>query len=175
MILTPFNYHVGYNKGVELTTSYDKGGFSYYGNLAIGEEKGEGISSAQFNFTPTQLAYIATHPINTDHSQRMTASAGMSYLWSGTRYSVDIVAGTGLRTTTPTGEINEETVPSYEQVNLGVSHAFAVPYGGPITLRLDVINVLDEVYLIRSQTGVGVFAPAYGPRRSFFVSVKKEF
>jgi hypothetical protein len=175
VILTPFNYHVGFNKGVELTTSYDKGNFSYYGNLAIGEEKGEGISSAQFNFTPAALAYIATHPINTDHSQRMTASAGMSYLWSGTRYGVDIIAGTGLRTTTLTGAPNEETVPSYEQVNLSVSHQFDLPYGGPVKLEADVINVLDEVYLIRSQAGVGVFAPAYGPRRSVFVSVRKDF
>ena len=33
IILTPFNYHVGYTKGVELTTSYDRGAFPYYGNL----------------------------------------------------------------------------------------------------------------------------------------------
>jgi hypothetical protein len=175
VILTPFNYHVGFNKGVELTTSYDKGNFSYYGNLAIGEEKGEDISSAQFNFTPAALAYIANNAINTDHSQRMTASAGMSYLWQGTRYGIDIIAGTGLRTTTATGEPNEETVPSYEQVNLSVSHQFDLPYGGPIKLEADVINLLDEVYLIRSQAGVGVFAPAYGPRRSVFVSVRKDF
>ena len=35
--LTPFNYNVGYSKGVELTTTYDNSGFHYYGNLAIGE------------------------------------------------------------------------------------------------------------------------------------------
>jgi outer membrane receptor protein involved in Fe transport len=105
----------------------------------------------------------------------MTASAGMSYLWQGTRYSIDIIAGTGLRTTTATGAPNEETVPSYEQVNLGVSHKFDLAYGGPIEIGFDVINALDEVYLIRSQTGVGVFAPAYGPRRSFFATVRKDF
>ncbi len=80
-----------------------------------------------------------------------------------------------MRTTTLTGAPNEETVPSYEQVNLGVSHKFDLPYGGPIEARFQVINALDEVYLIRSQSGVGVFAPAYGPRRSFFVSLKKDF
>jgi hypothetical protein len=175
VILTPFNYHVGYNKGVELTTAYDQGNFSYYGNLAVGKEKGEDVSSAQFNFNPATLAYIATHPIVTDHTQIVTASAGLSYLWLGTRYSVDLIAGTGVRTTTATGQRNEETVPSYEQINLGASHKFDAPYGGPLELRFDVINALDEVYLIRSQTGVGVFAPAYGPRRSFFMSVRKEF
>jgi outer membrane receptor protein involved in Fe transport len=175
VILTPFNYHVGYNKGVELTTSYDKGNFSYYGNLAIGKEKGEGISSSQFNFSQSDLAYIATHPINTDHSQLMTASAGMSYLWTGTRFGVDLLAGTGLRTTTATGAPNEETVPSYEQVNLSISHQFDLAYAGAIKLEGDVINVFDETYLIRQGGGVGVFASAYGPRRSFYVSVRKDF
>lgn len=175
VVLTPFNYHVGYNKGVELTTNYTIGNFTYYGNLAIAEQKAEGIDSAQFNFSSDDLAYAATHLVNTDHSQRMTASAGVSYLWDGTRYSVDILAGTGLRTTTATEYINEGTVPSYEQVNFGVSHRFADAPGGPITLRLDLINVLDEVYLLRSQTGVGVYANQYAPRRSVFAGVTKEF
>jgi outer membrane receptor protein involved in Fe transport len=183
VILTPFNYHVGFNRGVELTTSFDKGPFSYYGNLAIGEQKAEGISSAQFNFgglpangcPESDLQYAATHLVNTDHSQRVTASVGASYLLDGTRYGVDMIAGSGLRTQNPGDCFNEGTVPSYEQFNLSVSHKFDVPYGGPIELRADLINVFDEVYLLRSQTGVGVFAPAYGPRRTIFVGVKKEF
>jgi outer membrane receptor protein involved in Fe transport len=175
VILTPFNYHVGFNKGVELTTSYTKGNFTYYGNLAIAQQKAEGISSAQFNFTAADLAYADSHLVNTDHSQLMTASAGMSYLWDGTRYSIDIVAGSGLRTQNPGDNFNEGTVPSYEQVNLGVSHRFADAPGGPIDLSLDVINVLDETYLLRSGSGVGVFASQYGPRRSVFMGLRKEF
>jgi outer membrane receptor protein involved in Fe transport len=175
VLLTPFNYHVGYNKGVELSTAYDNGPFSYYGNLAIAEQKAEGINSAQFNFTQADLNFSANNPINTDHSQLMTASAGMSYLWLGTRYSTDIVAGTGLRTTRSDGPINGGTVPSYEQVNLGISHRFEDAPGGPITVRFDVINLFDETYLLRSQTGVGVFAPAFGPRRSVFAGIRKEF
>jgi outer membrane receptor protein involved in Fe transport len=175
VLLTPFNYHVGYNKGVELSTAYDNGPFSYYGNLAIAEQKAEGINSAQFNFTQADLNFAANNLINTDHSQRMTASAGVSYLWLGTRYSTDIVAGTGLRTTRSDGPINGGTVPSYEQVNLGISHRFEDAPGGPITVRLDVINLFDETYLLRSQTGVGVFAPAFGPRRSVFAGIRKEF
>ncbi len=66
-------------------------------------------------------------------------------------------------------------MPSYEQVNLGISHRFASAPGGPVTVRLDLINVLDEVYLIRSQAGVGVFAPAFGSRRTVFAGVSKEF
>jgi outer membrane receptor protein involved in Fe transport len=66
-------------------------------------------------------------------------------------------------------------VPSYEQVNLGISHRFEDAPGGPITVRFDVINLFDETYLLRSQTGVGVFAPAFGPRRSVFAGIRKEF
>jgi outer membrane receptor protein involved in Fe transport len=175
VILTPFNYRVGINKGVEITTTYDNGPFSYYGNLALAQQKAEQIVSAQFNFTPDDLAFAASHPINTDHSQFMTASAGMSYLWRGTRFSADIIAGSGVRTTRSDGPINGGTVPSYEQVNLGVSHRFDDALGGPWTLRLDVINLLDEIYLIRSQLGTGVLAPQFGPRRSLFVGITKEF
>jgi outer membrane receptor protein involved in Fe transport len=175
VLLTPFNYRMGINKGVELTTTYDNGPFSYYGNLAIAQQKAEQIVSAQFNFTQEDLANAADMPINTDHSELMVASGGMSYLWLGTRYSVDMIAGSGLRTTRSDGPINGGTVPSYEQVNLGVSHRFADVPGGPITLRADLINLFDEKYLLRSQTGIGVFAPAFGPRRSIYAGITKEF
>ncbi len=175
VLLTPFNYRMGINKGVEITTTYDNGPFSYYGNLAIAQQKAEQIISAQFNFTQDDLMNAADMPINTDHSELMTASGGVSYLWLGTRYSVDMIAGSGLRTTRTNGPINGGTVPSYEQINLGVSHRFEEAPGGPITLRADIINLLDEVYLLRSQTGIGVFAPAYGPRRSVYAGITKEF
>jgi outer membrane receptor protein involved in Fe transport len=178
IILTPFNYHVGFTKGVELTSSYENGPFSFYGNLAIGEEKAEGIASAQFNFDAPTLAFAASHLVNTDHSQLMTASAGMSYLWDGTRFSIDIIAGTGVRTTradVSPGVFNEGTVPSYEQVNLGVSHKFENAPGGPIEIRADLINLLDQIYLIRAQQGIGVAAPQFGPRRTFFMGVRKFF
>jgi outer membrane receptor protein involved in Fe transport len=176
IILTPFNYHVGYTKGVELTTTYDSGPFSYYGNLAIGTEKAEGISSGQFNFSTADLAYISSHQINTDHSQVMTASAGMSYLWDGTTYSVDLIAGTGVRTQEANNTIpNGSSVPSYEQVNFGVAHKFDQAPGGPIEIRADLINAFDEVYLIRQQSGIGVNAPQYGPRRTFYLGVRKFF
>ncbi len=174
VILTPFNYHVGFNKGIELTTGYVNGAFSYYGNLAVAEQKAEGINSGQFNFPQSHLDYAAINFVNTDHSQTVTASAGLSYLWIGTRYSIDILAGTGVRQPNTVDALGG-TVPSYEQVNLGVSHRFEDVPGGPITLRLDLINALDEVYVIRAGTGVGVFSTQYGPRRSLFAGIKKEF
>ena len=46
---------------------------------------------------------------------------------------------------------------------------------GNLTARLDVINVLDEVYQIRNGTGIGVGAPQYGPRRGLFAGLSKAF
>ena len=44
-----------------------------------------------------------------------------------------------------------------------------------MTVRFDVINLLDTVYPIRNGTGIGVFAPQFGPRRGFFLGVSKSF
>jgi outer membrane receptor protein involved in Fe transport len=179
VVLTPFNYRLGLNKGIEVTTTYDNGPFSFYGNLALAQQKAKQIESAQFNFVQDDLNFTATHAVNTDHSQWMTASAGVSYLWQDTRFSLDIIAGSGVRTIRHdngvAGPFNGGTVPSYEQVNLGVSHRFETAVCGPLTVRLDLINLLDEVYLIRSQLGTGVAAPQFGPRRTLFAGIRKEF
>jgi outer membrane receptor protein involved in Fe transport len=42
-----------------------------------------------------------------------------------------------------------------------------------LTGRIDVINAFDEVYQIRSGTGIGVGASQYGPPRGFFVGLSK--
>jgi outer membrane receptor protein involved in Fe transport len=175
IVTIPFNYRLVANRGIELTTTYENGPFSYYGNLAIARQRAKGIESAQFNFSLDDLAYIDTHGIQTDHSQLMTASAGLSYLWQGTRFSVDLLAGSGTRTTRPGGPPNGGSLPSYEQVNLGISHSFELPHVGAIKARFDVINLFDEIYLLRSSTSIGAFAPAFGPRRTFYAGLTKGF
>lgn len=105
----------------------------------------------------------------------MTASSGVSYLWQSTRFSADLLVGTGTRTTPPGGPINGASLPPYAQVNLGISHSFALPQVGPFKVRFDVINLLNEVYLLRSSTSIGAFSPAYGPGRTFFAGITKEF
>ena len=146
--------------------------FPLYGNLAFQSADGRSIESAQFNFSPDDLAYIDTHHIHLDHEQRVTASAGASYLWNQTRFSADMLYGSGLRSdlvqadgsTVPNGA----HLPSYTQVNLGISRAFQISKVGALTARLDAINVFDHVYEIRDGTGVGVGASQYGPRRAIY-------
>ena len=83
-----------------------------------------------------------------------------------------MIYGSGLRD----GDANIDTVPSYEQFNVGIARDFLLPGDPkPMTVRFDVINVADQVYLIRDGSGIGVFAPQYGPRRGYFLGVSKKF
>jgi outer membrane receptor for ferrienterochelin and colicins len=179
IILTPFNYRYGLIGGVEFTASYTNNNFAAYLNSAWQAAHGKGVESAQFNFDQADLNYIARNYIHLDHEGRVSASAGASYLWFGTRVSVDALLGTGLRDdlTLPDGSTvpNGDHTPSYTQVNLGLSHAFDIGGSGPLTVRFDVINVADKVYQIRSGSGVGVFASQYGPRRGFFGGLAWKF
>jgi outer membrane receptor protein involved in Fe transport len=179
IILTPFNYRYGLIGGVEFSVNYSLNDFAAYLNSAWQAAHGKEVESAQFNFTQQQLDYIASNYIHLDHEGRVSASGGVSYLWLGTRFSIDDLFGTGLREdlTYPDGYVipNGAHTPSYNQINIGMSHAFELAATGPVTLRFDVINVADKVYQIRSGTGVGVFAPQYGPRRGFFGGVSWRF
>jgi outer membrane receptor protein involved in Fe transport len=173
LVLSGFNYAKGENEGVELKAIYQNGGFRAYGNLAWAKQIATDVVSNQFLFAPDRLAFIATHWIFTDHAQLWTGSAGMSYLWQGTRFSADMIYGSGLRA----GFANTDHLPAYTQVNLGVSHEFAppAPWLKPLTLRFDVVNVFDNVYQIRNGTGIGVFASQFGPRRGYFVGLSQKF
>jgi outer membrane receptor protein involved in Fe transport len=174
IILSVFNYAHANVIGVEFTGSYKRGNFSAYGNLSVGRERATQVVSQQFNFSPDDLAYISNHYIFTDHSQWVTASAGASYTWRGTTFSADMIFGSGLRQDSD-GIPNGGTVPPYTQVNLSVSHRFENVPTGPIEVSLNVINVSDAIYEIRSGTGVGVFAPQYGPRRAIYAGIRKFF
>jgi outer membrane receptor protein involved in Fe transport len=170
-VLTAFNYDRAQNVGVELKSSYTNGNFRVYANLALAKQIATQVVSNQFLFDPDELAYIASHYIYTDHAQLLTASAGASYLWNGTRFSASMIYGSGLRS----GFANTDHVPSYTQVNLGLSREYLFPgWTKPTTLRFDVVNVFDSIYEIRNGSGIGVFAPQFGPRRGFYFGISQK-
>ncbi|WP_298878763.1 TonB-dependent receptor [uncultured Bradyrhizobium sp.] len=171
-VLSGFNYDRGENVGVELKSTYRNGNFSAYANLAWAKQIATNVVSNQYLFGADELAYISGHYIYTDHAQMLSGSAGASYLWAGTRYSMSMVYGSGLRS----GFANTDHLPGYTQVNLGLSHDFnIVAPNKPTTLRFDVVNVFDTIYQIRDGSGIGVFAPQYGPRRGLYVGVSQRF
>ena len=171
IIYTPFNYNQGKIHGVELTANYRSGNFASYINYANSVSLAKEVESGQFQFAQAELNYIATNWIHADHDQRNSASAGISYLWLGTLYSTDATFGSGLRS----GDVNQSHVPANIQLNLGAMRKFTLGCLGPMEARVSIINVLDKANEIRSGTGIGVFAPQYGPRIGFFAGLTKLF
>jgi outer membrane receptor protein involved in Fe transport len=170
-VLSAFNYARAQNAGVELKTTYTNGNLRLYGNLAWARQRATDVVSNQYLFGPDELAYIANGYVYTDHAQILTASAGASYLWNGTKFSADMIYGSGLRN----GFANTTSLPSYTQVNLGVSHDFnIVSAAKPTTLCFDVVNLFDSIYEIRDGSGIGVFAPQFGPRRGFYFGISQK-
>ncbi len=172
LVLTAFNYAKAENRGVELKAAYEDGGLRVYGNIALAKQTATRIVSNQYLFGQDELDYIASHYVFTDHAQLVTGSAGVSYQWDKTRVGADLIYGGGLRD----GFANTGTVPAYTQVNLGLSREFTLPgFSKPATLRFDILNLFDSVYEIRDGSGIGVFAPQYGPRRGFFAGLTQRF
>jgi outer membrane receptor protein involved in Fe transport len=174
LVLSGFNYEKGVNKGIEFSATYTNGNLTTYGNVALAQQKATNVVSNQFLFSPEDLAYLANHSVYTDHSQSLTMSGGASYLLNGTRYSANFIYGSGLRADAADGTPNGDHVPAYTQVNVGASHEFAMPDNLPLTLRFDVVNLFDESYQLRDGSGIGVFAPQYGPRRGYFIGLSKK-
>jgi outer membrane cobalamin receptor len=171
IILSVFNYARANVYGAEFTASYDLGNWSIYDNLSVGREKANQIVSQQFNFTPQDLAFINDNYIYTDHNQWYSLSGGVSYNWDGTKLNADLIYGTGLRQSV-NGVPNGSTVAPYAQINVGVTHHFDDVWGQPFEVALNMVNVTDRDYILRSGSGVGVFAPQYGPRRAVYSSVR---
>ena len=198
LVLDAFNYARGYNEGIEFKAKFTRGNFQAYGNLAIAQQRANDPVSNQYLFgnTPlaglggmTELQYLQTHFIYTDHNQFVTASAGAAYQfcgrpataaeasgdsgfsWCGIKLSADAIYGSGLRD----GDANIASVSPYRQVNIGIQREFLLPNDPkPMTIRFDVVNLFDQIYEIRDGTGIGVFAPQFGPRRGFFLGISKK-
>jgi outer membrane receptor protein involved in Fe transport len=165
LIFTPFNYAKGNQYGVEITANFALGGFNAYANFGFERGTGEQIVSSQFLFAPDRLAFIRNHWVFLDHDQRYTVSAGASYTYKDTTVYADLLYGSGLRS----GFANTDELPGYYPLNLGVTHIFHLPQKyGQVRFRFDVTNLFDQSYQLRNGTGIGVFAPQFGPRRGFF-------
>ncbi|GBQ32647.1 TonB-dependent outer membrane receptor [Gluconacetobacter sacchari DSM 12717] len=182
IILSAFNYRRGQVHGYEFATDYTRGPFSVYGNFAWSRAIGKDITTAQWNFDPDDLAYIQHRWIHLDHDQRWTASAGASYTafyrtGHPLRLSATMVYGSGLRQDSdiPNGGV----VPQYETFNLSAVQSFRdlfhIPFLKRTQLRLDVINLFDKRYELRSGTGIGVGAPQYGLRRTILTGIDQRF
>jgi outer membrane receptor protein involved in Fe transport len=183
LILSAFNYEKGRVYGLEFTTSYQTNGFSAYFNAAYSVAQGENWDSSQFLFDPGDLAYVRNHWIHLDHDQTYSATTGVSYRFKESDHAglltyLDLVAGSGLRATGTTAAYNipnGETVPDYYEINIGAEQTLKLAGRQALKVRLDVVNVTDNIYELRSANGVGVNAAQYGMRRGLFGSLSYQF
>jgi len=174
VILDQFNYARGFSRGAELKFNYTTGGFRAYANVSHEITMAKEVTSNQYVIgDPVEFDYLASRYTPTSDAQTISASVGTSYRWHEMLASIDGIYGSGLRS----GFANLEHTPQYTQWNAAIARNFD-PWGNaskPLSLRLSVINLLDRSYLLRSATGVGEFAPQYGPRRGVFVALAQQF
>ncbi|MGD0492733.1 MAG: TonB-dependent receptor [Steroidobacteraceae bacterium] len=173
VVLDEFNYARGFSRGVELKANYSQGGLRAYANVSHEITMVKQVVSNQYLIDdPVELAYLAAHYTYASDAQTISASTGVSYRWRNTLASVDGIYGSGLRA----GFANEQHSPGYTQWNAAIGQYFDPWHNQKLlTLRLSVINLFDRSYLLRAATGVGEFAPQYGPRRGLFVELNQQF
>jgi outer membrane receptor protein involved in Fe transport len=179
VVLTQFNYAEGYSEGGEFKLKYTNGNFNAYANFSYNVTEAKDIESNQYLIDATDYNYLLTNWHYTDDMQRMTGSAGASYRWNDTLFTADLIYGSGLRTgdleSTPPVAPNSEHAPPYVIVNTGISHDFKwSPDAKPLTVRFDVVNLFDQVYELRTGSGIGEFAPQYGARRGYFAGISQK-
>ena len=170
LIFTPFNYDKGRQYGVEFTTSLTRQNLTAYTNFAYSVAQGINIVSDQFLFSPAELAYIKTHYVFLDHDQTFSASWGIAYHYDRFLFTLNGLYGSGLRT----GFANTGNQPFYIQFNAGIARKLTIPRIGQVEGRIAIINLGDWIYQLRSGSGIGVFAPQYGPRRGFFFGISQK-
>jgi len=174
VILNNFNYSSGTVYGAELSSTYKQGPLSVYGNYSYVQTWVKDFDSVENEFPDNELGYLTTRHMQLDHQGRFTGSGGVSYdLLKNLRVHADFLYGSGLRA----GFANEEELSPYCPVNLGIQYTHNMHAVGirQLRLRFDCLNVLDEPYELRNGTGVGIAAPAYGPRRAFYGGITAVF
>jgi outer membrane receptor protein involved in Fe transport len=167
VILDNFNYSSGTVYGAELGSTYKHGPFSAYGNYSYVQTWVRDIDSVENEFPNNELAYLTTNHMQLDHQGRFTGSGGVAYdFLKNLRAHMDFLYGSGLRA----GFANLNELRPYCPVNLGLEYGWKMRAVGirELKLRFDCLNVLDESYELRNGTGVGIAAPAWGPRRAFY-------
>lgn len=178
LVLTQFNYARGYSEGAEFKLKYQEGNFNAYANFAYNITRAIDVESNQYLIDMADYEYLLHNYHYTDDMQRTTGSAGVSYRIYDTTLTADMIYGGGLRT----GDLEDNGVPPnsehttpYAVINTGIAHDFKwSPDYKPLTVRFDVVNLFDQIYELRTGSGIGEFAPQYGARRGYYVGLSQK-
>jgi outer membrane receptor protein involved in Fe transport len=170
-IYVPFSYARGHYVGTELTSSYSRDGFSAFANLELSRAMATDINSSEFLFGQDELDYTAQHYVHVNHDQFITVSTGAAYTFRHTTVHMDAIYGSGYYD----GFADLDQVPAHCPVSFGIKHDFEVGNLQTLTLRCDVVNIFDDIYLYHHGGGIGTTAPYYGERRGVFAGLDYKF
>jgi outer membrane receptor protein involved in Fe transport len=166
-IFVPFNYQNGRIWGSEFSGTYNWENLTVRGNFTYSVAQGNNVVSGQYNFSPAEVAYIANHYIFLDHTQQYTASGGITYHWREWLFSLTGTYGSGLRA----GFANTQELGENFQIDLALEKGWQVPNLGDVKTRVVLANATDNINELRNGTGVGIFEPGYGPRRTVYGAI----
>ena len=174
VILNNFNYTSGTVYGAELSSTYKQGPFSAYGNFSYVQTWAKNIDSVENEFPNNELAYLSANHIQLDHQGRFTGSGGVSYTFlKDTRVYTDFSMAMACA---PASRILKNFLPIGRQMSAWNTSGICIRAGiSELKLRFDCLNLFDQVYEIRDGTGLGIAAPAYGPRRAFYGGITAVF
>ncbi len=163
-VFEPFNYKNGRIWGSESSAVFNWENLSVRGNFTYSVAQGNDVATGQFNFSPAEIAFISNHYIMLDHSQQYTASGGITYRWRSYLASIDGTYGSGLRA----GFANTDELGENFQINLALEKSWQVPRLGDVKTRVVLINATDNINELRDGSGIGIFQPGFGPRRTVY-------
>lgn len=170
-IYAPLNYHRGYLWDTELGGSWKEKDTTIYANFTMGRNYEHGVDSGQFNFDPTELAYIDNHYFLIDHEPLAELNDGIAYRLAPFTVSLDSVYSSGLRG----GFADYERLPSVFQVNAGIIYDLKLPGVGKASDRVTILNLFNRVNQLRPSSGIGVFQASYGPRFTVYDTLSIPF
>jgi len=169
VVTAPLNYRTSRAWGSDFSLALDRNGLSGYLNFSYAVLQAQKITAGAFLADDAaEIGYIADHWVTLDDDQMFVGSGGASYQLWGYLLTADAIWASGYRR----GFANSGELPPILQFNAAVVHSFRMPGIGNVEGRVSLINVFDHTYEIRNGSGIGVFSPTYGPRRTLYAGTK---
>ncbi len=169
VVTAPLTYRRSRAWGSDFSLAFEREALSAYLNFSYSVLQAKYINGGAFLADDAdEISYIANHWVTLDDSQMFTGSAGAAYKWWGFLFTADGIWGSGYRR----GFANSGELPPILQFNAGIVRGVRLPQIGEVECRLSVVNLFDHIYQIRNGTGIGVFSPAYGPRRALYGGIR---
>ncbi len=172
-LLNYFAFERGWQRGIEGALKLQlMENLSARGNVAWGQCKGYGLQSGHVLLEQKEINDINSQGgVFCDHSQTLTSSGVVAYRFlERTTLTGQVLFASGLRTAEEGGKTNSTHSPSYTVYNMSLTHVIPLPWDNQkLLLGFDVVNLLDQQYLINQGEGsIGLGVSHAGMPRSFF-------